>query len=90
MLYLNISYIFNSLDPGQLASQKPADQDPQCFPIHNVYKNLPLAVGIGGTAAIGGAAGANGACPVELAVGISGGLGAFTVFGAPTNGPLPT
>ena len=30
---LNISCFENSVDPDQLASQKPADQDPHCFPL---------------------------------------------------------
>ena len=33
MLIQNIPCIENSVDPDQLASQKPADQDPHCFPL---------------------------------------------------------
>ena len=31
MLKADISRFENSIDPDQLASQKPADQDPHCF-----------------------------------------------------------
>ena len=31
MLNLDISCLKNSVDQDQLASQKPADQDPDCF-----------------------------------------------------------
>ena len=31
--YLDISYFDNSVDPDQLASQKPADLDLHCFPL---------------------------------------------------------
>ena len=33
-IYLDIFCFPNNVDPDQLASQKPADQDPQCFPLH--------------------------------------------------------
>ena len=36
MLIPDITFVYyfeNSVDPDQLASQKPADQDPHCFPI---------------------------------------------------------
>ena len=32
LLNLNYSSLENSVDPDQLASEKPADQDPRCFP----------------------------------------------------------
>ena len=32
-LYLYIHFLENRVDPDQLASKKPADQDPPCFPI---------------------------------------------------------
>ena len=33
MLNMDISSFENSVDPDQLAFQKPADQDPHCFPL---------------------------------------------------------
>ena len=33
MLNLDISHFENSVDPDQLASEKPADQDPHCLPL---------------------------------------------------------
>ena len=35
MLNLYISCSENSVDPDQLASEKPADQDPHCFPLRS-------------------------------------------------------
>ena len=32
-LHPDLSHFENSVDPDQLASQKPADQDPHCFSI---------------------------------------------------------
>ena len=33
MKNLNISCFENTVDPDQLASKKPANQDPHCFPL---------------------------------------------------------
>ena len=33
MLNPDITWFENSVDPDQLASGKPADQDPHCFPV---------------------------------------------------------
>ena len=32
-IYSDLSGFENSVDPDQLASEKPADQDPHCFPL---------------------------------------------------------
>ena len=37
MLKLDISRFLNSVDPDQLASQKPADQALQCFLLHSAF-----------------------------------------------------
>ena len=34
MLNYDAYHCENSVDPDQLASVKPADQDPYCFPLH--------------------------------------------------------
>ena len=36
----NVSYFEYSLDPDQLASEKPADQDPHCFLLYNDMDTL--------------------------------------------------
>ena len=40
----NINSIENSVDPDQLASKKPADQDPHCFPRDNSGR-VPVLIG---------------------------------------------
>ena len=35
MLNWNISHFEKHVDPDQLASKKPADQDPHCFPLYS-------------------------------------------------------
>ena len=41
ILKLDRSHFENSVDPDQLASQKPADQDPHCFQLASKY--MPLS-----------------------------------------------
>ena len=39
MINLDIPCFENSVDPDQLASQKPADQDSHCFPLYLIHAN---------------------------------------------------
>ena len=40
MLSLDVFYLENSVDPDQLASEKPADQDLHCFPLGSFVNEL--------------------------------------------------
>ena len=40
------TYFENSVDPDQLASEKPADQDPHCFPLYMLTTGILQGNGI--------------------------------------------